>query len=150
MKFHRSHSSNRKGAILSMELVLVLPIFLLLVFSIVEFSMLMSAQTRVANAAQNGARMLSICGVSSTAAETEVQDRVKQLLGPALAQQCVITITPGTYASDLGHVHVQVPMRNACPDLLWMTGFSVSRRSINCDAAMAMERTASTDGGQHY
>lgn len=126
-----------------MELVLVLPIFLLLIFSIVEFSMLMSAQTRVANAAQNGARMLSVCGMPSAAAEAEVRSRVEQLLGPALAQECVVTIDPGTFASDLGRVHVQVPMRNACPDLLWMTGFSVANRSINCDAAMAMERTAS-------
>lgn len=148
MKVHRSRSSNRKGAILSMELVLVLPIFLLLIFSIVEFSMLMSAQTRVANAAQNGARLLSVCGMPSVAAETEVKARVEQLLGPALAKQCVITIDPGDYASDLGHVYVQVPMRNACPDLLWMTGFSVSNRSINCDAAMAMERTASASDQQ--
>ena len=131
-----------------MELVLVLPIFLLLIFSIVEFSMLMSAQTRVANAAQNGARLLSVCGMPSVAAETEVKARVEQLLGPALAKQCVITIDPGDYASDLGHVYVQVPMRNACPDLLWMTGFSVSNRSINCDAAMAMERTASASDQQ--
>lgn len=126
-----------------MELILVLPIFLLLIFSIVEFSMLMSAQTRVANAAQNGARMLSICGVAAPSAEAEVRARVEQLLGPALAQGAVVTIEPGAYASDLGHVRVQVPMRNACPDLLWMTGFSVSSRSITCDAGMAMERTAS-------
>ncbi|MEJ7592541.1 MAG: TadE/TadG family type IV pilus assembly protein [Planctomycetaceae bacterium] len=143
MKAHCSRLSNRKGAILSMELVLVLPIFLMLIFSIVEFSMLMSAQTRVANAAQNGARLLSICGMPSVAAEAEVKTRVERLLGPSLARQCVITIDPGNYASDLGHVYVQVPMRNACPDLLWMTGFSVANRSINCDAAMAMERTAS-------
>ena len=143
MKVHRSGLSGRRGAILSMELVLVMPIFLLLIFSIVEFSMLMSAQTRVANAAQNGARLLSICGMPSLAAEAEVKTRVEQLLGPSLARQCVITIEPGNYASDLGHVRVQVPMRNACPDLLWMTGFSVANRSISCDAAMAMERTAS-------
>ncbi len=148
MKCFRSETSNRKGVILSMELVLVLPIFLLLVFSIVEFSMLMSAQTRVANAAQNGARMLSICGVPSTTAETEIKSRVEQLLGPALAQQSVITIIPGAYASDLGHIHVQVPMRNACPDLLWMTGFSVAHRYINCDAAMAMERTSLVNSTQ--
>jgi len=143
MKVHCSKSSDRKGAILSMELVLVLPVFLLLIFSIVEFSMLMSAQTRVANAAQNGARLLSICGMPSVAAEAEVRTRVEQLLGPALARQCVITIEPGDFASDLGRVRVQVPMRNACPDLLWMTGFSVAHRSIDCQAAMVMERTAS-------
>ncbi|MCX7389460.1 MAG: pilus assembly protein [Planctomycetales bacterium] len=143
MQVYCSKSSNRKGAILSAELLLVLPIFLLLIFSIVEFSLLMSAQTRVANAAQNGARLLSVCGMPSAAAETEVKARVEQLLGPSLARQCVITIEAGKYASDLGRVYVQVPMRNACPNLLWMIGFSVADRSINCDAAMAMERIAS-------
>ena len=63
-----------------MELVLVLPVFLLLIFSIVEFSMLMSAQTRVANAAQNGARLLSVCGMPSAAAEADVKARVEQLI----------------------------------------------------------------------
>jgi len=150
MKVHCSKSSDRKGAILSMELVLVLPIFLLLVFSIVEFSMLMSAQTRVANAAQNGARMLSMCGMPSAAVEAEVKARVEQLLGPALASQSTITIDPGDYASDLGRVSVRIPMKNACPDLLWMTGFSVANRSIQCDAAMAMERTASAVDVERY
>jgi len=150
MKVQRSESSNRKGAILSMELILVLPILLLLIFSIVEFSMLMSAQTRVANAAQNGARLLSVGGMPSAAAEADIKARVEQLLGPSLARECVITIDPGNYASDLGHVYVQVPMRNACPDLLWMTGFSVANRSINCNAAMAMERIASAVDVQRH
>ncbi len=52
MQIRNSRTPDREGAILSMELVLILPIFLLLVFSIVEFSMLMSAHTRVTNAAQ--------------------------------------------------------------------------------------------------
>lgn len=34
----------RRGAVLSMELVLVLPIFLLLIFGIAQFSMLTSAR----------------------------------------------------------------------------------------------------------
>ena len=143
MKFHDSKVPDRKGAILSMELVLVLPIFLLLIFSIVEFSMLMSAQTRVANADQNGARVLSVCGVAAPAAEAEVRARVEQLLGPKLAQGAHVKIEPGAFVSDLGHVRVEVPMGNACPDLLWMIGFSVSSRKITCDAGMVMERTAS-------
>jgi hypothetical protein len=35
-------------------------------------------------------------------------------------------------------------MKNASPDLLWMAGFGLSNRSIDADAPMVMERSAST------
>ena len=124
-----------------MELVLILPIFLLLVFSIVEFSMLMSAHTRVANAAQSGSRMMCISGAS----DSEVKERVTSLLGPTLAENCLIQIYPASYAGELGRVTIRVPMRNASPDLLWMTGFSLQDRTIDADAPMVMERTAANE-----
>jgi Flp pilus assembly protein TadG len=129
-----------------MELVLVLPIFLLLIFSIVEFSMLMSAQTRVASAAQSGARMMSISGAS----RQEVQDRVKDLLGPALANDCSIEIQTASKPGEVGRVYVRVPMTSASPDLLWMVGFGLSQRSIESDAAMVMERSAAIDSSEVY
>lgn len=129
-----------------MELVLVLPIFLLLIFSIVEFSMLMSAQTRVASAAQSGARMMSISGASSE----EVEERVKDLLGPALAGDCSIQIHAASKPGEVGRVYVRVPMASASPDLLWMVGFGLSQRSIESDAAMVMERSAAIDSSEVY
>ena len=124
----------------------MLPVFLLLIFSIVEFSMLMSAQTRVASAAQSGARMMSISG----AGKEEVQERVKDLLGPALAGECAIEIQPASKPGEVGRVYVRVPMRCASPDLLWMVGFGLSQRSIESDAAMVMERSAAVDSGHVY
>ena len=137
---------DRKGAILSMELVLILPIFLLLVFSIVEFSMLMSAHTRVANAAQSGSRMMCISGAN----ESEVKERVISLLGASLATDCLIQVDPANYAGEIGRVAIRVPMRNASPDLLWMTGFSLQDRSIGADAPMVMERTTSKEVPDQY
>lgn len=146
MKLPDIRTSRRRGAILSMELVLVLPIFLLLIFSIVEFSMLMSAQTRVATAAQSGARMMSISGASGE----EVQERVKDLLGPAFADDCSIEIQPASKPGEVGRVYVRVPMRCASPDLLWMVGFGLSERSIESDAAMVMERSAAVNTDSVY
>jgi hypothetical protein len=146
MQISNSRKPNRKGAILSMELVLILPIFLLLVFSIVEFSMLMSAHTRVVNAAQNGSRLMCISG----AGESEVKERVTSLLGPMLAKDCLIQVYPASYAGEIGRVSIQVPMRNASPDLLWMTGFSLQDRSFDADAPMVMERTASNELPDQY
>jgi Flp pilus assembly protein TadG len=146
MQFINARRPDRKGAILSMELVLILPIFLLLVFSIVEFSMLMSAHTRVANAAQSGSRMMCISGAN----ESEVKERVTSLLGASLAKDCLIQVYPANYAGEIGRVAIRVPMRNASPDLLWMTGFSLQDRSIDADAPMVMERTASKELPDQY
>lgn len=129
-----------------MELVLILPIFLLLVFSIIEFSMLMSAHARVANAAQSGSRMMCISGAS----EAEVKQRVTSLLGVTLSKDCLIQVYPANYAGEIGRVAVKVPMRNASPDLLWMTGFSLQDRSIDADAPMVMERITSKELPDQY
>jgi Flp pilus assembly protein TadG len=133
-------TAGRRGAILSMELVLILPIFLMLIFSIIEFSMLMSAHTRVANAAQSGARLMSLSGATAE----EVKEQVSSLLGPSLAGNCLIHVQPARHSGDIGRVTVRVPMKNASPDLLWMVGFGLSNRSIDEDAPMGMERSAST------
>lgn len=126
----------RRGAILSMELVLVLPIFLLLIFSIVEFSLLMSARTRVSDAARQGVRLLSLSSCSAD----EVRETVISVLGSSLGRQCRVDVRPGAAVGDTAHVHVSVPMQNASPDLLWPTGFSVTGRWLEADAYLLMER----------
>jgi hypothetical protein len=141
MKIALNRAGNRRGAILSMELVLILPIFLLLIFSIVEFSMLMAAHTRVASAASSGARLMSVSGANAQ----EVRDKITYLLGPALAADCLINVEPAEHAGEVGRVTVRVPMQNASPDLLWITGFSLVDRSILSEAPMVMERSASAE-----
>lgn len=140
----RTHG--RRGAILSMELVLILPIFLLLIFSIVEFSMLMSAHTRVANAAHSGARLMSLRGASAD----EVEEQVNSLLGTALSKNCQIDVQPASHAGEIGRVSVRVPMKNASPDLLWIAGYGLAHRSISAEAQMVMERSASIDNQPAY
>lgn len=126
-----------------MELVLILPVFLLLIFSIVEFSMLMSSHTRVDNAAQCGVRLMS-----KGAGSDEVQQKVISLLGPTLARNCIVDVRPANHAGEIGYVTVSVPMKNASPDLLWITGFSLEDRTIDSNAPMVMERSAVLDDAQ--
>jgi len=132
------HSRKRRGAVLSMELVLVLPMFLLLIFSLVEFSMLTSAQARVASAAQAGARYMSISG----AGESAVRQRVADVLGAELSVACSIVVQPAAYVGETGYVSVAVPMQNASPDLLWCIGFGLSGRNIEARAGVVAERCA--------
>ena len=119
-----------------MELVMVLPIFLLLIFSVVEFSMLMSARTHVSDTARHGARLLSLTDVDSA----ELQQTMRILLGPKLSRQSQIDIQMNDPAVGIGTVSVSIPMSNAAPDLLWMIGFSLRNRRIESNASMVLER----------
>lgn len=131
------HSGGRRrGAVLTMELLLVLPFFLLLIFSLVEFSMLSAAQARLASAAQAGARYMSISG----AAESAVQERVVQVLGADLSAACSVAVQPAEYAGETGYVSVALPMQAASPDLLWIIGFGLAGRMLECRAGMVAER----------
>jgi hypothetical protein len=136
------HDHNRRGAVLSMELVLVLPLFLLLIFSLVEFSMLTAGQARVASAAQAGARYMSLSG----AGESAVQERVAQVLGADLSAVCSIAVEPAIYVGETGYVTVSVPMQTASPDLLWFIGFGLAGRSLEMRAGMVAERCATPAG----
>ena len=129
-------TKQRRGAILSMELVLILPIFLMLILSMAEFSMLMSARTRVCDAARQGSRMLCLGGQSPD----QIRSQLTAILGASMGSQCQILIQPAAGPGDLGNVQIRVPMHCATPDLLWMTGFSVRNRFLEADAPMVMER----------
>lgn len=133
---HLSH--RRHGAVLSMELVLVLPIVFLLLFALLEFSLLMAAYARVCSAAQSGARHMSITGAEPVA----VQQYINQLLGPALSNSAAITVLPAEYAGQIGSVQLSVPMKNASPDLLWFIGFGLAGRALEARSAMVMERSS--------
>ena len=131
----RNRQNNRRGAILSMELILVLPIFLLLLFAIVEFSLLTQAQSRISDAAHVGARKICLANVPAS----DVRADIEKSLGPKLARGIQVEVNDLRRTGESVHVRVLVPMQNAAPDLLWMTGFSVRHRVLAADALMVRE-----------
>ena len=133
---------SRSGVILSMELVLVLPIFLLLLFAIVEFSLLSTARMRISDAAHAGARRLCL---SDTGPEG-IRDEVKLMLGKKLSRDATIEVAGSQKSGERINVRILVPMKNATPDLLWPAGFSVRGRILVADASMVREHdTISAD-----
>lgn len=123
-----------------MELVLVIPIFLLILFAIVEFSMLSSARTRVSDAARHGARLLCI----SDRSHDDVRQEVRRFMGRQLSEQAVVHINDNGHPGETVNVRIHIPMSNASPDLLWMTGFSVRNRYLRAEAPMAREHDVVT------
>jgi hypothetical protein len=125
-----------------MELVLVLPIFLLLLFAIVEFSLLSTARIRISDAAHAGARRLCL---SDTGPEG-IRHQVKLILGNKLSRNATIEVADSHKPGERINVRILVPMKNATPDLLWATGFSVRNRILVAEASMVREHdTISVD-----
>ena len=127
-----------------MELVLVLPIFLILIFAVVEFTFLMSARAQVGDVALQAARCMSLSGCSAE----DTEQMTRQMLGPVLARNCRIQVLREKNGGQPGNVRIDIPMRNAAPDLLWMIGFGLRNRYLSADAPMLMERDVASGGMQ--
>jgi Flp pilus assembly protein TadG len=124
----------RLGAVLSMELILVLPIVLGLVFSIIEFGMLWSSSQRVKDASTAGCRTASFRGAD----ESAIRRAVEQTLGrPALIANYSIDVRQDV--SNEVSVIVAVPMRSAAPDLLRFVGFALDGRRLSSQTVMRKE-----------
>ncbi len=126
--------TTRRG-ILSAELLLTLPILTVLLFGLLEFSLLFFARGDVVEASRAGARAARLYGATTESVEAEVLSS----LGGRLAPQARVTADLGTKSGDEVSVAVEVPMAVASPDLLWLIGYSLQDRELLCETRMAKE-----------
>ncbi|KDR93774.1 TadE-like protein [Peptoclostridium litorale DSM 5388] len=87
---------NRKGQTL-IELALVLPILLMLVFGIIEFGRVFNAYVLVSNASREGARQASV-----GKADSDVRTKVKDVASSLGLEEGDININPGKGSRDYG------------------------------------------------
>lgn len=121
--------SIRRG-FLSLEILLSLPVVALLLVGLFEFSCLSCGYGSVARASQAGARIAARPGTSVA----EVSTAVEQSLGESLAADAEIRCEPAD-AQAVGIVcRVRVPMTACAPNLLWLVGFDLQGRFIECRA----------------
>lgn len=118
-----------------MELALTVPILLVVLFGLLEFSLLFFARGSAVEACRAGARKASLPGVNTADVEAEVRSTLK----PRLRDKAEIEIDPGRYSGDVVTVSVSVPMRAASPDLLWPVGYSLNGRYIITQSRMTRE-----------
>jgi hypothetical protein len=126
----------RTGAILSMELILVLPIVLAVLFGLIEIGMLWSSGQRVKEAAAAGCRVAGFRG----ATEPAVRRAVEQTLGRKSLVDCyqLQIIQPQENPNEVC-VSVSVPMTAAAPDMLAFFGFSLKNRQLASHSVMRRE-----------
>ena len=125
----------RRRGILSAELLLTLPILTVLLFGLLEFSLLFFARGDVVEASRAGARAARLYG----ATEESVEQQVLASLGGRLASRARVVTDLGEKTGDDVSVAVVVPMAAAAPDLLWLIGYSLTGRELICETHMAKE-----------
>ncbi len=125
---------DRRG-IISMELVLTLPLLMLLLLGMFEFSFLMAARGEVIQACRAGARMAVLNGVQGEDVETEVGNT----LGGRFGSSYLVQSQLGEHSGDEVVVTLRVPMTAAAPNLLWPVGYNIRGRELVAQARMLKE-----------
>ncbi len=118
-----------------MELALTVPILLIVLFGLFEFSLLFFARGSAVEACRAGARKATLPGVT----RADVEAEVRRVLKSRLRETAEIQIDPGEHSGDVVTVTVSIPMHSASPDLLWPIGYGLRNRYIDTKARMTRE-----------
>ncbi|MBI3465025.1 MAG: pilus assembly protein [Planctomycetes bacterium] len=128
-------NSRSRNGVLSMELVLVLPLVLVVLFGVIELSLLFSARQTLVAASRAGARTGALAGATFDDVKQAIQDQV----GPPLCDQLTIDADLGRRSGDQVCVQVRAPMRSVSPDLLRVVGFGLDDRELVAETVMSKE-----------
>jgi Flp pilus assembly protein TadG len=139
----RRKNANRPGAILAMELLLVLPLMMAIFFGTVEYGMLLAAEARLSNASREGARVAAAGGNLD---DVKAAVKASLLMGEQnlVEIQAVLTdppsstqpVSPGSPVT----VNVSAPAKSVgVPDYLRFVGFSIANRCLIGQTVMRKE-----------
>jgi len=130
----------RCGALLSIELMLVLPVVIILLLAIVEFSMLWSANQLVKTASHAGCRVATLPAVSLEETEAAAERAVTVALAKRpLINAYRLRLESGQFAGDAVCCEVRLPMAAAAPNLLAVFGFDLDGRELVARSVMRKE-----------
>ena len=128
--FFRSCRRNRRGTA-AVEFALVVPVFFLLVFGMIEYGRMVMVQQVITNASREGARV----GVLDGSTSSDVSTAVKNYLSAASISGASTTCSPST-PSSAGYgqpvaVTVSVPFRSVSwlPTPLFLGGKTLTATS---------------------
>lgn len=95
-----------RRAAVAVEMAVVTPLMLTMLFGIIEFGWLFTVRSTMVNAAREGARLGALEGVSVS----EVTERTRNYLAPMhLDGSCTIYVTEPTEEDPIVNVRVTVP-----------------------------------------
>ncbi len=129
----------RRGAT-AVEFALVTPLFFLLLFTGMEFSVLSTIRSTANNAAYEGARKLVIPGADAATGQTEAE-RIMSVVG---VNNLTVTVTPATLTDTTEEVTVKVSVPYASNAIVvpWFAGNLV----IESESTLRTERYGGVGG----
>lgn len=140
LKLEPAPTRPRRGA-LAVELLLVLPILLILLMGMVEFSMLLTARQQLMAAARAAARIAAQGG-----SDQEAQHSVKQILGAGpigTADVHVHRVADDPMHPDAGRERVEVlvtvPATRVAPNFLGWVGIDLGGHDLAAGVIMNRE-----------
>ena len=128
-------SRRSRSGVLSMELVLTLPILMLVLAGLFEFTLLFFARGEVVDASRVAARKATLPGVTVQ----DVEEEVLKVLSPRFHNSLQVNAVLGEKSGDVVSVAVTVDMNAAAPDLLWPIGYSLQGRPLMSETCMIRE-----------
>lgn len=134
------HRGRRAGALISTEMLFVVPIVFALVVALVEFGFLWSASHKVHLAAQAACRVGTRPCSNLLLLDKAVREAAKTaLVDKRLAANHRLVFRPGEHTGDPVTVELRVPMGAASPDMLAIVGFSLRNRYLTSRVVMSKE-----------
>lgn len=126
----------RRGAAV-VEMAVVTPLLLMLMFGIIEFGWVFMVQETITNAAREAARVAVLQGST----EADIQNRFSQAIAPTglTVSPGMLTITRATPANPIETVQVAVPYSRISLMGEWL-GLNISR-TIGSSCSMRKEGT---------
>ena len=132
--------TSRPGIVV-VELLLIMPIFLILLTAMIEFSLIFVARQELMAACREGCRV-----ASHGAPNAEVRAAVETVLGDSRLSKADVNIThfeedhvlPNA-PRDRVRVVVHLPTTVVVPDFLGLVGISFAEDEIACGTVMSME-----------
>lgn len=130
----------RTGAVLTAELLFVLPIFGTMLAGMVELGLLVQGRNVVQLAAIEGARAASLHYPDPDQRNQAILAAVRQVLGKQEWKDAAVVLFAGSDVSgEPVTVIVQLPMHKVAPDLLGPLGISIQGRLLVAQATMTKQ-----------
>jgi Flp pilus assembly protein TadG len=140
---HHQRKARRRG-ILALELLLFLPILLLLILAMVQFSLTLHARQQLVAASREGCRVAALGGDL-----TEVEKTIKRTLGNGRLAEADIdvtdeagnTLTAGQTipSGESIAVWLRLPTAHVVPDLLRFMGYTIKNDELVARTLMRRE-----------
>lgn len=126
----------RKGALLSAEMLIVFPVMTVIVFGMVETSLLISKYNHIKHASSVACRACSVTpGDSREAVAAALRETLQD---EELIDAVTVIREDSGITGEICRVTIQLPMSEAAPDLLAALGFNLDG-TLEASTAMRKE-----------